>query len=125
MRGDNAILRTRLYLIGAIILLAGLGAAVWVYFSAEEGPGDAPGYEMAGERAYAISPGESKAYRHELELYGGKAAVMADDFNRWFESLWRGKSLAYTLVALAAGIASACFLAAARLPPDSSMQEPE
>ncbi len=125
MRGDNAILRTRLYLIGACILLAGLGVGAWVYFSAREGPADALGYEMAGDRVYAISPGESKAYRHDLEVYGGKAALMADDFNRWFESLWQGKSLAYTLATLAAGLALVCFVAAARLPRDTSLEYPE
>lgn len=124
MRGKNAILRVRLYLLGIFILFAGLAAAIFVYRVAADGRSEAVGYEMAGDGYYAISPRDSKAYLHDLELYGGKAAVMADAFNRWFESLWHGKSLAYTLASLAVGLALMCFFAASRLPRDSSPDHP-
>jgi len=34
-------------------------------------------------------------YRHNLEVYGGKLNVIMDDFRRWFDGLWHGKSLAF------------------------------
>ena len=108
--------RRRLYLIGAAILLSGwIGAAV-IYTTAPADESDALGYEFVDGVAYPILTYESKKYRHDLERFGGKAAVMADDFNRWFSGLWVGKHLAYTLATLASGAALACFVAARRLP---------
>lgn len=110
--------RTRLYAIGAAILLAGwIGAAV-IYATAPDNDGDALGYEFVDGVAYPIPAYESKKYRHDLERFGGKAAIMADDLNRWFAGLWVGKHLAYTLATLATGAALVCFLTARRLPRD-------
>jgi hypothetical protein len=43
---------------------------------------------------------ESKKYLHDLEVYGGKANVLAAEFREWFSGLWSGKNLAYTIVVL-------------------------
>lgn len=48
---------------------------------------------------------DSKAYRHELEAYGGKLGLVADELIRWFVSLWQGESLAFTIAVLSAAIA--------------------
>ena len=40
-----------------------------------------------------------------MELYGGKANVLADDLRRWFLGLWHGKSLAL-IIAVSATIMS-------------------
>ena len=110
--------RTRLYSIGAAILLAGwLGAAV-IYATAPDDDGDALGYEFVDGVAYPIPAYESKKYRHDLERFGGKAAIMADDLNRWFAGLWVGKHLAYTLATLATATALVCFLTARHMPRD-------
>jgi hypothetical protein len=55
-------------------------------------------------------------YRRDLELYGGKAALLADDFSRWFVGLWHGKSLAFTVAGISIFISFAFFFAANRLP---------
>lgn len=110
--------RRRLYLAGAAILLAGWVGAAAIYAGASDGNSDALGYEFVDGVAYPILAYESKSYRHDLERFGGKAAIMADDFNRWFSGLWIGKRLAYTLATLATGAALACFLTARRLPRD-------
>ena len=34
--------------------------------------------------------------------------VLFDEFNRWFASLWHGRTLAYTIAVLAIAIAVAC-----------------
>ncbi|MBS1230080.1 MAG: hypothetical protein H6R17_3357 [Proteobacteria bacterium] len=110
--------RRRLHLVGAAILLAGWIGAAAIYVNAGDESGDALGYEFVNGVAYPIQAYESKAYRHDLERFGGKAAIMADDFNRWFSGLWVGKHLAYTLATLASGGALLCFLAARRRPED-------
>ena len=110
--------KRRLYLIGVVILLAGWLGAAAVYVNAGDERSDALGYEFVDGVAYPILAHETKRYRSDLERFGGKAAVMADDFNRWFSGLWVGKSLAYTLAALASGGGLACLVAARRLPRD-------
>jgi hypothetical protein len=49
-----------------------------------------------------------------LELYGGKANVLADELRRWFIGLWHGKSLALTLACIAIIASSGFFYAAHR-----------
>jgi hypothetical protein len=43
---------------------------------------------------------ESKKYLHDLEMYGGKANVLAAQFRDWFSGLWSGTNLAWTIAAL-------------------------
>lgn len=107
--------KLRLYLIGAAILLAGLLGAVAIYATASDERSDTLGYEIVDGVAYPIVAHDSKRYRHDLERFGGKAAVLADDFNRWFAGLWIGKGLANTVATLAAGVALGFFRAAQRL----------
>ena len=71
-------LQTRLYLITAIILLIGLGSAILIYLTAENDSASVLGYE------------NSKMFIHDLELYGGKANVVANEFEHWFVGLWHG-----------------------------------
>jgi hypothetical protein len=40
---------------------------------------------------------------------GGKFAAYLDEFDRWFDSLWHGKALAYTIAVLAIAGALPCF----------------
>jgi len=51
---------------------------------------------------------------HQLERFGGKAAVMFDQFNRWFAGLWEGRQLGITLACITVFIAAGLFLAARR-----------
>ncbi|MHB9073227.1 MAG: hypothetical protein ACYC6G_06870 [Desulfobaccales bacterium] len=104
--------RTRLNLISAIILLAGLGSAALIYHRAANLPGGASGYEAADGAILPIMPEDSKMYRHNLEVYGGKLNVMMDDFRRWFAGLWQGKSLAVIIACTSLIIAYGFFYAA-------------
>jgi hypothetical protein len=117
--------RTWLNLLGAITLLVGLGSAALIYHHAAN-PSGASGYEAADGVIYPIMPGDSKLYRHNLEVYGGKFSVIMDDFRRWFIGLWQGKSLAVIIAATAILIAWALFAAARRpAPPGKSAVRPE
>jgi hypothetical protein len=106
--------RTGLYFIGAIILLVGLGSAAFIYQAAMNDPGGASGYEVIGGFIYPSGGENSKKYMHDLELYGGKSAVLADEFMRWFAGLWHGTSLAFTVACITI-IISVGFIAAANL----------
>ncbi len=110
----GTLLERRLTLIGFLILVAGLTAAAVIYLTATDVGGDVYAYDIGGG-AYATAPGDSKVYRHDVELYGGKAALLADDFNRWFAGLWQGRRLAYTLAVLSIAAAAVCLLAARQL----------
>jgi hypothetical protein len=115
MRRGITRLQARLYLICAIILLVGLGSASLIYLTAGNDSGDVLGYEMVGGEVYQIRPEESKMYKHDLEVYGGKASVLADEFMRWFVGLWHGKSLAITIACISILVSCGFFFVAYRL----------
>ena len=116
MKRKVADLRESLILIGAIIMLVGLGSAILIYQSAGDDSESVLGYEIIDGSAYPIRPEDSRVYRRDLELYGGKAALLADDFSRWFVGLWHGKSLAFTVAGISIFISFVFFFAANRLP---------
>ncbi len=105
-----------LNLAGAIILLVGLGSAAGIYLAAQGASNGVLGYENEGGSTYPILPDDSKQYMRGLQLYGGTANVLADALRRWFDGLWHGKSLAYT-VAFITMVISAGVLYAARQSP--------
>lgn len=111
-------LQTRLYLITALILLVGLGSAILIYLTAENDSDSVLGYKVVGGYAYPITPEDSKMYKHDLELYGGKANVLANEFMHWFVGLWHGKSLAFTVACGTIFISFGVFFVAKHLPSD-------
>lgn len=69
-------------------------------------------YVLAGDEtdvAAALAGG--RMYQHNLQVMGGKAAVLFDGFNRWFASLWHGHALAYTIAVLSLAIAATLYVA--------------
>jgi hypothetical protein len=108
--------RKTFYLIGAAILLIGLSSSVLIYLTAENYSERVLGYEMLGGSVYPITPQDSKKYRHDLEVYGGKANVLADEFISWFDGLWHGKSLAFTLACITIFMSLVFFLVGSYLP---------
>jgi hypothetical protein len=100
-------LQTRLYLITALILFAGLGSATFIYLTAEN----------VSDNNLILQSEISKAYRHDLELVGGKMNVLADEFLRWFDSLWRGKPLAFTVACITIILSFGVFFVAYHSPP--------
>ena len=104
--------QTRLFLVSAAILLVGLGSAMAIYLAADDEADGEQGYEVTGKYIYPAMNERSKRYQHDLEMYGGKAAVLADDFNRWFGGLWRGGSLAVTVACISVLLSFGFFVAA-------------
>lgn len=93
----------RFSLAALFVLAVGLGAGATIYFNADE-PAP-PAYIMIGDTAYPYDPASSKAYVAQLQRFGGRGAVLFDEFNRWFAHLWAGKTLGATLVWLSAAAA--------------------
>ncbi len=108
--------KSRLYLVTALILLFGLSGSVLIYLTAGNDRSDVLGYESDSGYVYPVMPEDSKMYRHDLELYGGKVNVFADELRRWFDGLWHGKSLALTVACFSVFISLGFFAAARRLP---------
>jgi len=102
----------RLKILSAIVLLVGLAASLTVYIVADQDPDGSMGYEMVGGNLYPSGNERSKKYMHDVELYGGKAAVFADDINRCINGMWQGTALAYTLAMLTVMVSGSLFLAA-------------
>jgi ABC-type phosphate/phosphonate transport system permease subunit len=115
MNGKIPNQRTWLNLISAIILLVGLGSATLIYQRTGNETYGALGYESPDGTIYPIMPGDSKLYRHNLEVYGGKFNVIMDDFRRWFVGLWQGKSLAFIIACTTIIISFAFFYVANHL----------
>ena len=106
-------MRTRLYYSAVLVLAIGLASAVLIYVTAEEAPETGAGYVIVEGQSYVIPYSASRTYNRDLERFGGKAAVLFDDFNRWFASLWQGKTLGITISALSV-VAALLLLAIAR-----------
>jgi len=95
-------MKKRLYAACVIVLVAGLGCAAWIYSRAGDGPDISGAYQIIVVNGVPtpIAPNESKAYMRDLQRYGGKMAVLMDDFTRWWDGLWHGRSLALTVAFL-------------------------
>jgi len=119
MKYKTADLRICINLISAIILLVGLGMAIFIYQTADDDSSGVLGYQIIGGTIYPIMPENTKIYKHDLEVYGGKAAVLADEFRRWFIGLWHGRSLAFTITCITIFISFAGFFTARHLPSNS------
>jgi hypothetical protein len=116
MKFKSADLQTRLYITAAIILVLGLGSSIFIYLTA----GD-----IDTETVFGDQIDESKSYRRSLELYGGKANLLASEFTQWFNGLWHGKSLGITIACITGFLCFVIFLVAFNLPSDSDSAHPD
>jgi hypothetical protein len=104
--------RSGLFLLALVILVVGLVAGAAIYVLADEP--EATAYVIIGDTAYPVDPATSKAYRRQLERFGGKAALLFDDINRWLAERVQGKQLGITVAAASTLTALVLFLAARR-----------
>jgi hypothetical protein len=88
-----------IYYWGVAILLVGLVAAALIYVFAA----DDAGTDLAREIT------RTKMYEHNLQIMGGKFALLSFRFTEWLAGLWHGRSLAYTVAVFAVAIALLCF----------------
>jgi hypothetical protein len=107
--------KTWFSLLSVFLLLVGLGGALLVYQRAEEDMSRVLGYESGEESPSPILPEDSKKYLRDLELYGGKANVLATELRLWFVGLFQGKALAFTLACITIGTSFVVFYMANHL----------
>ena len=96
--------RARLQLGALVVLALGLASALGIYLAAADDPASAALHEMRN----------SKPYVHQLERFGGKAAVLFDQFNHWFAALWKGRQLGITVAWITLAVAGVMLLVARR-----------
>ena len=115
-------MKKRLYAACLLVLVAGLAGAGWIYQTADDGPDLSGAYQIIVVNGVpqTIAPNESKAYMRDLQRYGGKMAVIMDDFTRWWDGLWHGKSLALTIAFLSVLTSLALYFIALAVPEDQS-----
>ncbi|HTG11095.1 MAG TPA: hypothetical protein VK746_09890 [Candidatus Eisenbacteria bacterium] len=78
--------------------MIGLGSALAIYVTA--GPvADDP-----------LRLQDSRPYLRTMELYGGKANILAAELLDWFQSLWHGRRLAGTVACITVLSAAAVWL---------------
>jgi hypothetical protein len=106
-----------LNLISLIILVVGLGSAILIYMRADHAADSVIGYEQGEGSFYPMESEDYKGYSRDMELYGGKANVLLDEFRRWFAGLWQGKSLAFIIACTTILLSSGLFYAAKHLTP--------
>jgi len=94
----------RIHQLTAGLLATGFGAALIIYLSAAPKGANPLGYE----------PEDTKKYLRDLELYGGKVNILATEFMRWWDGLWQGRNLAFTVGWLTAIAALAFWFIATR-----------
>ena len=108
-------MKSRLYLIAAIILLVGLSSSVLVYLTAEKGE----------ENTLLAEFQQSKRYRHDMEQTGGKLILVGSECMNWFEKLWKGETLAFTMASLSIFISAVFFLIAKTSPSEPGDNGPQ
>jgi hypothetical protein len=100
--------QTRLRLLAGAVAIVGFALSIWIYLTAAATPENPLGYE----------PEESKRYLRDMERYGGKANLIGSELAEWFNGLWHGRRLAFTVAGITLLVAGALVLAALPLPPD-------
>jgi hypothetical protein len=107
------------------VAAVGLFGALLIYLTAGEDSDIDENFQIfiVDGKTYRIPLADTKMYRRELQRFGGEAAVVFDEFNRWFAGLWRGRSLAITLAWITGLVSLGLFLLARQIPPDWSPDE--
>ncbi len=83
----------------AAIVAIGWIAAIAIYVTARDAEADPWIEEME----------HSREYERQVEIVGGKGALLATELDRWFAGLWHGTSLAYTVAVLTVLVALAYY----------------
>ena len=95
---------SRIRIMTASLLATGFSCALFVYLTAEPKAPNPLGYD----------PEDTKKYLRELEVYGGKANVLSAEISRWFDGLWHGRPLAFTIACLTVILAFAFWFVSTR-----------
>ena len=99
------------------VAVVGLLGASLIYVNADDGDAeDNVQIWIVDGKTYKIPLASTKMYQRDLRRFGGEAAVLFDDMNRWFASLWRGRSLAIITACVTVFVSLGLFLVAREMP---------
>jgi len=102
---ERILLKKRLDIAARLVLLTGVVASTAIYL-----------LSTPDEQNLLVNEfQDSKAYRHELEAYGGKLSIVSDELARWFSSLWHGENLAFTVAFVSTAVALLFFWSAGQI----------
>lgn len=99
---QRSLSQSRLIRSGIAILAAGLSLSLYVFLSRTD------------EAEPMLELQSSKKFVREVELYGGKANLVAIELTEAIASVWHGRSLAYVIAVVSLGAAAGCLYAASR-----------
>jgi hypothetical protein len=102
--------RSRLRLIGLILLVLGLATAEAIYWFGEKA-----GTQQSDELANSIQLENQRKADREIEMGFGKVYVMVIHAEDWWAALPVYKQVAFLLAAAAVVAAGSCFILAAQL----------
>ena len=108
----DSIAKARVHRVSRAILAVGFAAAAVIYFV--NGAPDASGFELE----------ESKKYLREMEVFGGKANLLASQLRHWFDGLWHGRTLAFTIAVISVLLALAYEFLATPMPAGAEGESP-
>lgn len=89
----------RLYLIAAAILLLGTIAAAIIVISAPPEPDTS---YLTDGADFPVAKEYSRKYQYDVARIGGQSGLLAAQLSDWFDGLWQGRQLGYTIATLAA-----------------------
>jgi len=99
------------------VAVVGLLGALLIYVRADDSDADENvQIVIVDGKAYKVPLASTKMYQRDLRRYGGEAAVLFDDINRWLARLWRGRSLAIITACVTVFVSVGLFLAARAMP---------
>jgi hypothetical protein len=109
------------------ILVVGLAAAFCIYLFADDPATDPSGSQVVivEGSSYSVPLSSNKLYVRDVQRFGGKAALLFDDLNRWFAGRWQGRALAETIFWISLFASLAVFLIARYLYPDEPRKSDE
>jgi hypothetical protein len=112
----------RLILCSVLVAVVGLSSALLIYRTASDDNDSVENVQtiVVDGNTYRIPLASTKMYRRDVQRFGGGAAVLADDLDRWFAGLWHGRSLAVTLTWITAFVSIGLFLLARQMPSDQN-----
>ena len=110
-------MRRRLMMCSVVVAVVGLLGALLIYVNDDDGDADENvQIVIVDGKAYKVPLASTKMYQRDLRRYGGEAAVLFDDINRWFATLWRGRSLAIITACVTVFVSVGLFLFARGMP---------
>ncbi len=102
--------RSVLNLAGAIILLAGTGIAGVIFMNARD---SVPSVQSVEEDS-PLSPGDSRKYSRNVEIYSGSTGLLLDRWMQAVRELGHSKTMAIVIAAVSLAGSVGCFKAASR-----------